>query len=51
MVIVFLVVIAKDKELSAPVDVEAPDEMEEDNKKRHLNVVFIGHVGRFICFL
>ncbi|XP_043813346.1 eukaryotic peptide chain release factor GTP-binding subunit isoform X6 [Manihot esculenta] len=34
----------KDKAVSAPGDVETPDEMEEDNKKRHLNVVFIGHV-------
>ncbi|XP_057995155.1 uncharacterized protein LOC110639734 isoform X2 [Hevea brasiliensis] len=34
----------KDKEVSALVDVETPDEMEEDNRKRHLNVVSIGHV-------
>uniref|UniRef100_A0A6N2LWR9 Tr-type G domain-containing protein n=1 Tax=Salix viminalis TaxID=40686 RepID=A0A6N2LWR9_SALVM len=34
----------KDKEVPAPEDVEALVEMEQDNKKRHLNVVFIGHV-------
>ncbi|KAB5512421.1 hypothetical protein DKX38_029449 [Salix brachista] len=33
----------KDK-VPAPEDVEALVEMEQDNKKRHLNVVFIGHV-------
>jgi peptide chain release factor subunit 3 len=40
----------KDKEVPAPEDVEAVVEMEQYNKKRHLNVVFIGHVGRSICF-
>ncbi|KAJ6763609.1 hypothetical protein OIU79_024202 [Salix purpurea] len=34
----------KDKEVPVPEEVEASVEMEEDNKKRHLNVVFIGHV-------
>ncbi|KAI9377425.1 hypothetical protein POPTR_019G062500v4 [Populus trichocarpa] len=34
----------KDKEVPAPEDVEAVVEMEQYNKKRHLNVVFIGHV-------
>ncbi|KAH8491708.1 hypothetical protein H0E87_023729 [Populus deltoides] len=34
----------KDKEVPVSEDVGAPVEMEEDNKKRHLNVVFIGHV-------
>ncbi|KAJ6360512.1 hypothetical protein OIU77_004512 [Salix suchowensis] len=34
----------KDKEIPVPEEVEASVEMEEDNKKRHLNVVFIGHV-------
>ncbi|KAJ6744609.1 TRANSLATION FACTOR [Salix purpurea] len=34
----------KDKEVPAPEDVEALVEVEQDNKKRHLNVVFIGHV-------
>uniref|UniRef100_A0A2P2LVL5 Uncharacterized protein MANES_14G168200 n=1 Tax=Rhizophora mucronata TaxID=61149 RepID=A0A2P2LVL5_RHIMU len=34
----------KNKEVSAPESQEAPDEIEEANKKRHLNVVFIGHV-------
>ncbi|XP_034895599.1 uncharacterized protein [Populus alba] len=34
----------KDKEVHVSEDVGAPVEMEEDNKKRHLNVVFIGHV-------
>ncbi|XP_043695516.1 eukaryotic peptide chain release factor GTP-binding subunit ERF3A [Telopea speciosissima] len=33
----------KDKEMTALVDVEDKDSKEE-NKKRHLNVVFIGHV-------
>ncbi|XP_011012445.1 PREDICTED: eukaryotic peptide chain release factor GTP-binding subunit ERF3A-like isoform X1 [Populus euphratica] len=34
----------EDKEVQVSEDVGAPVEMEEDNKKRHLNVVFIGHV-------
>ncbi|XP_073100572.1 uncharacterized protein [Elaeis guineensis] len=34
----------KDKEAVATEEVEDLDEKEE-NKKRHLNVVFIGHVG------
>ncbi|KAL4296459.1 hypothetical protein GQ457_12G007510 [Hibiscus cannabinus] len=34
----------KDKEVAALEDAEVPDEMESQNK-RHLNVVFIGHVG------
>ncbi|KAL9379649.1 hypothetical protein Peur_028131 [Populus x canadensis] len=34
----------KDKQVPVSEDVGAPVEMEEDNKKRHLNVVFIGHV-------
>lgn len=42
--------VVKDKEVPAPEDVEAVVEMEQYNKKRHLNVVFIGHVGRSICF-
>lgn len=42
--------VVKDKEVPAPEDVEALVEMEQDNKKRHLNVVFIGHVGRSIYF-
>ncbi|KAK9010014.1 hypothetical protein V6N11_036532 [Hibiscus sabdariffa] len=33
----------KDKEVAALEDAEVPDEMESQNK-RHLNVVFIGHV-------
>ena len=36
----------KDKEISAP-----DDEAKELPKKRHLNVVFIGHVGRLIHFM
>lgn len=39
--------LVKEKEAPAPEIVE--DEVEE-NKKRHLNVVFIGHVGK-IAFL
>lgn len=46
-----LLLTVKDKAVSAPGDVETPDEMEEDNKKRHLNVVFIGHVGRLIYYM
>ena len=42
--------VVKDKKVPVSEDVGAPVEMEEDNKKRHLNVVFIGHVGRLICF-
>jgi hypothetical protein len=42
--------VVKDKEVPVSEDVGAPVEMEEDNKKRHSNVVFIGHVGRLICF-
>ena len=35
------------KEISAPEDNEESEEVEGD-MKRHLNVVFIGHVGRFM---
>lgn len=38
------------KEISAPEDIEGPEDA-EGYKKRHLNVVFIGHVGRFIYSL
>lgn len=38
----------KEKEISPPVDVE--DEV-DDQKKRHLNCVFIGHVGRCISLM
>lgn len=34
----------KEKQIPAP---EVVEEEVEVNKKRHLNVVFIGHVGRF----
>lgn len=43
----------KDKEMSTHEEDKELDEKEE-NKKRHLNVVFIGHVGKFTlgcCFL
>lgn len=40
----WLVCSAKENEIPAPEDVV--DEVE--NKKRHLNVVFIGHVGKGI---
>lgn len=35
----------KDKEVAATAEAEEHNETEED-KKRHLNVVFIGHVGK-----
>lgn len=35
----------KDKEVAATEEAEEHNETEED-KKRHLNVVFIGHVGK-----
>lgn len=38
----------KEKQISAP---EVVEEEVEVNKKRHLNVVFIGHVGRFFSFV
>ncbi|KAJ4851033.1 hypothetical protein Tsubulata_012305 [Turnera subulata] len=34
----------KEKDVSPAENVRSLDEMEEENKKRHLNVVFIGHV-------
>ncbi|GKV46136.1 hypothetical protein SLEP1_g53143 [Rubroshorea leprosula] len=40
----------KDEEAPALEDAEVLDEVEE-NKKRHLNVVFIGHVGRCMAYL
>lgn len=42
--------VVKDKEVPVPEEVGDSVEMEEDNKKRHLNVVFIGHVGRLILY-
>lgn len=46
MFIVLRLFVVKDKEISAPQDVEL--EEAEVTKKRHLNVVFIGHVGELI---
>lgn len=40
----------KDMEVAAVDDAEVSDEMETE-KKRHLNVVFIGHVGRYSCLM
>jgi hypothetical protein len=46
MLTYWLGITVKDKEISAP-----DDEAKELPKKRHLNVVFIGHVGRLIHFM
>lgn len=45
----WLGIAVKDKKVSAS-DNRAAEE-KELSKKRHLNVVFIGHVGRFIHFM
>lgn len=42
----FLFYSVKEKESIPPDD----DEDEDEPKKRHLNVVFIGHVGKDIVF-
>lgn len=39
--------LVKHKEVSAVEDAESQQET-EGNNKRHLNVVFIGHVGRLM---
>lgn len=46
----WLGITVKDKKVSAS-DERAAAEEKELSKKRHLNVVFIGHVGRFIHFM
>jgi hypothetical protein len=34
-----------------PVEEPQAEEDEEENKKRHLNVVFIGHVGKLLMII
>lgn len=37
----------KEKEVAPPQEVQVDDDEDESSKKRHLNVVFIGHVGKW----
>lgn len=50
MFIVWPGCVVKEKDVSAAEDIQSHEEM-EGTKKRHLNVVFIGHVGMLVSII